>query len=1762
MSIAKCKKDELRAIAEELKLIIPDNAKILDLRKLIQESDIYNSDKESYQTIVDSVLEEIRESENKLKQEKLESENKLEIERLKLLQLEKELELIKLRDQLSESETRSLNNDNQTIPTEHSVESLIKSVKTLTIPVPQRAESFNLFFQSIEKAFKTKNVPEKLKPEILLNILGEKACNLMVYLREEDLSDYDKLKAIVLKEFQPTPNECLNHFRKAQKLPNESYVQFASRLSATFEYYCKLREVNDFKSLCELIVSDKIIESLDRELNTHISIKQGETFYKPHELGREIDIFLSSRGKIKSEPSLFSKQNSRYEQQRHDNNYRSNLRGSKITSNVYLSSVDIVKCICCKGKDSHPLYLCSGFKSLNVNERVEFLKTNSLCFKCLSSDCNFKKCKARNCFCGKPHNRLIHFPKLSHNSLAQTPAADSSLTLNPQAKVFVSQGGSENAASPQFEKEKNVPFVATSFSQNKTNIVFLSTVRCLIRDKYGAAHNVRCLLDVGSQSSFITKECAERLQLKREKINLFVSCLNDSSMTVNGCVTATINNVDMSFKRDLDLLVVKKITDLIPSRIIDVSIDLHKEIKLADDRFNIPDRIDILLGAEIFYELLRPGQIYTGDSQILLQNTVFGYVVSGTARQKRDDKIHCGLIRDSDLNSTLKSFWELESIGVKEKGIISEEDISLETFKKKLSFKNGRYEVELPWKRDSDELSDNFCLAKRRLESLMRRMQNDKVLHSEYSEVLKGYLDEGIIEKVISPFVPTNNPVFYLPHQVIIKKESLTTKLRIVFDASAHEAGQLSLNDCLFQGVNLNPNIFDLLISFRLNKIAVLSDVEKAFLQISLAPKDKDVVRFLVAGDKEDVEVYRFNRVLFGVNASPFLLAATIKAHIEKYAEQYPDTVRILDNSFYVDDFVTGEDTVESAFHLSKTAAKIMNEAGMNLRKWITNDCDLMKQWHLEHFDHLNINDLDNQLHRVLGLLWNPQSDNLSLNLKGLLDFIQERKNTKRFLLMAAGRIFDPLGFVSPFTIRFKILFQEIWQRKIDWDQELLPDISEKFEQWCSEVSSLSKLQIPRYIMESDYENFSECEIHTFSDSSIKAYGAVSYIRLKTPHRIAVHLVASKSRVAPLKQLTLPRLELMGALLAARLANEVSRVLGEKIPTTSYFWTDSTIVLSWIQGPSSRWKVFVSNRVREIQSLTDKDSWHHCPGKDNPSDLLTRGVNADLLLNCEKWWNGPSFLHEENIAFESESVVMGDYKSTHEELNPAERKAMTMTLDNNFLNKILSVYNNFYEILCVFSYLYRFIENCRNPLNRQIGPLTISEIQRAETRLVKLVQQEEFRSEVKDLASKGIVSPQSKIKNLYPFLDSEGILRVGGRLTHSNLSFNRKHQIILPNNHRLTTLILEMTHKRQLHVGPQNLLSIVRQKYWPLNGRNLCRKLVHNCIICFKAKPVTCSQIMGQLPTERISQSFPFYNVGLDFCGHFWIKYPNQRKGVLNKVYVCVFVCMVTKACHLEIVCDLTTDAFIATLKRFFGRRGKPRSIFCDNASNFVGTHLELERLRKIMSNYDNKLNKFLCEECVKWNFIPPRAPHHGGLWEAAVKAVKYHLRRVMSNLRFTYEQFLTILNQIEGILNSRPLYPLSCDPEDFDVLTPGHFLIGRPITAISEPNLIEVPDNRLRVWQKSTKIVQQIWRHWSNNYLSTLQNRTKWYFEKNNVKVNDMVILKEENLAVCNWLLGRILDVYYGKDNKIRVVLVKTKNGVFKRPVTKLCVLPFSSDE
>ncbi|GFY15303.1 integrase catalytic domain-containing protein [Trichonephila clavipes] len=578
-------------------------------------------------------------------------------------------------------------------------------------------------------------------------------------------------------------------------------------------------------------------------------------------------------------------------------------------------------------------------------------------------------------------------------------------------------------------------------------------------------------------------------------------------------ISAEISN-GSSFKRKLNFLIVPKITGCVPTQPLDLTkIKLPPNITYADAEFNIPKRIDILW----------------------------------------------------EVDRNLTKFWDLEAIGIKTESSCDPDDQAMQHFKSSVRFNSGRYEVGFPWKGHTQELNDNFSVAEKRVKSLTRRFIRDPTLYIQYSEILKEYESQGIIERILETEKPTDRAVFYLPHQAVFRQESLTTKMRIVFDASSHEDGQPSLNDCIWSDIKSNQT------------------------------------------DPYKFQVYRFKRVMFGVNVSPFLLSSTIKPHIENYREQYPAATEMLDTCLYVDDVISGADDISQALKVSKDAETIMKNASMKLRKWNSNDQTLMRTWEKEGLEaHPRHPDDSSKIpsSKVLGIPWDVVHDYFTIDVKGLLQLDTSKPITKRIVLQSAGKIYDPVGFLSPYTIRLKCLLQELWLRKLSWDDELPPDIHAV----CGDSS--------------------EVQIHTFSDASKKAYGAAAFLRVKHKDRVSVDLVTSKSRVAPLKRLSLPRLELMGALLAARLAKEVKKILDQKCSTRAFFWMDSQVTLHWIKGPSHRWKPFVANRVREIQFLTDPNSWFHCSGKDSPADLLTRGISVDALTTNSKWWNGSSFLRQ------------------------------------------------------------------------------------------------------------------------------------------------------------------------------------------------------------------------------------------------------------------------------------------------------------------------------------------------------------------------------------------------------------------------------------------------------------------------------------------------------------------------------------------------------
>lgn len=768
---------------------------------------------------------------------------------------------------------------------------------------------------------------------------------------------------------------------------------------------------------------------------------------------------------------------------------------------------------------------------------------------------------------------------------------------------------------------------------------------------------------------------------------------------------------------------------------------------------------------------------------------------------------------------------------------------------------------------------------------------------------------------------------------------------------------------------------------------------------------------------------------------------------------------------------------------------------------------------------------------------------------------------TKRRILSEIAQLFDQLGWLSPVIVLSKILMQNLWKEQTGWDDPVSQSIATLWSQYKEDLHNINNITIPRCIVDTIP---SSCELGGFCDASEKAYGAVVYLLSHSSHGGRVALVTSKTRVAPSKTISLPRLELCGASLLAQLISSVKKALKLPEDTAVRAWSDSTVVLAWIKSHPSRWKTFVANRVTTIQELIPSSCWYHVPGTENPADICSCGLFARDLVSSSLWWDGPSWLLSSSRG-PSSPIEVGD--ENLQQIKDAERNVVVVTaaLTAQHDLSLLYRYSDLTHLTRITAWILRFTKNCKPQSARTSGPLTPAELRQALHTWIKITQSLSFHQEIYAIKYNKPLSKSSQILSLNPFLDSDSILRVGGRLRNATkISSDQRNPILLPRHSQLTELLIRSLHLRHLHAGPTLLMSISQQHYWILRVRDAVRFQIRRCVTCTRHKAITQQQLMGDLPASRVNPSYPFQRCGVDYAGPFLLRPDIPRSKVSVKAYLALFVCFSTRACHLELVSSLSTDGFLAALRRFVARRGKPTDIHSDCGTNFVGANKELQELKNlaISQTHNDLVAKSLAGEGIKWHFNPPGSPHFGGIWESGVKSVKFHLRRICGSARLTFEELATIFAQVEACLNSRPLTPFSNEPSDLNVLTSGHFLIGQPLLAVPEPNLTTLPENRLSRWQLVQSLQQQFWKRWSSEYLSRLQQRHKWLQQKTNLKVDDIVLIKDENLPPLKWNLGRITSLHPAADNKVRAVTLRTMAGSLQRPIHKLCLLPIINSQ
>lgn len=792
---------------------------------------------------------------------------------------------------------------------------------------------------------------------------------------------------------------------------------------------------------------------------------------------------------------------------------------------------------------------------------------------------------------------------------------------------------------------------------------------------------------------------------------------------------------------------------------------------------------------------------------------------------------------------------------------------------------------------------------------------------------------------------------------------------------------------------------------------------------------------------------------------------------------------------------------------------------------------------------------------KTLGLQWNMSEDSFRYSFDST-NIEANQELTKRKYLSATASIFDPIGFLAPVIIKLKIMYQEMWKLGVDWDEPISPHMQRQWNLVRQQLQCLNNIKIPRWIHTKTNE--SAVELHGFCDASMSAYAAAVYIKIVKNDKAQIFLLAAKTKVAPkgakkaevassLQETTLPRLELCGALLLAKLFAMVEKAL--LFPSvTKYAWCDSIVTISWIIGAPTKWKSFVGNRTEKIIQILPPECWRYVATDDNPADCASRGILPSELINHPLWWKGPAWLSLEKSQWPEQPTQI--------ETSLEQRTRLVFKTNVTPIEEPFHEFSSWFKVQRIFATCMRFISNCRTKAPKN-EPISINDMQAARIIIIKKVQNTYFAREMEQLQRIRMVTGDSNMASLDPFIDENGLIRVGGRLRNSNLSYNQRHPIILPGRAHITKIIIQHAHEMTMHSGTNATIAFIRNSFWILKARNTVKAVLQKCMRCAKVNSRSLKQIMADLPTPRVAISRPFAHAGIDYAGPFSVRTSKGRGHKTHKSYVVLFICLATKAIHLELVSDLTSTAFIAAFKRFISRRGAPNHMYSDNGTNFCAANKFIQaQTKEEQKQINEQLSTFVTSHMIQWHFNPPAAPHFGGLWEAGVKSVKTHLKK-MDGTTFTFEEFATVLAQIEACLNSRPLCPMSDDPSDLRILTPAHFLIGNSLTTMSDCSIDKENPNLLTRWKLVEQKKKEFWEHWSQEYLTRLQQRPKWLKARENLEVGDLVLVSDETTASQKWPMGRIIQVFPGNDGIVRVAKIKTMFGETTRPIVKLRLLP-----
>ena len=1222
-------------------------------------------------------------------------------------------------------------------------------------------------------------------------------------------------------------------------------------------------------------------------------------------------------------------------------------------------------CPICNGK--HSIVKCSNFIKVTADKRLDLISEKRLCFRCfraghISSDCTSKQTCGE---CGKRHNTLLHGATLktkTHSGQTPTSTQSSRNPPQPSQPARVAESAHSNAAS------------VTHSSVGTSNAIMCRIVPVVLYHKDNPSKEIKtyALLDDASDTTFVTNKVKNELEVEGVDTSLNLSTMHGRRViTVTRIDGLIVERPDRRAQVELPKAYAR---DIIPSRKDQIPTPAvagkWQHLKKIRDKIPPLDEnldVGILIGSNC-PKAIKPKEVIAGKSEDpYAVRTLLGWSIVGPASRSEtpldeDGVVTCNriiahentpetshvsfILEDKTKEvinpSYVKQMLEMDFAEAKDltpQGLSKEDRRFLNIAETHIHRRDdGHYELPLPLKESFKGLPNNREDAVRRMYHLKKRFMSptNEEYKKEYMKFMGDMIENGYAERAPSDGDAKPGMTFYINHHGT--RHPKKKKLRIVFNCSQEYNGE-SLNKNLLQGPLLTNNLTGVLLRFRQEPVAVTCDIEGMFHQVHVNPEHRDLLRFLWWEKNDlskDLVDYRMTVHLFGATSSPscanFALKQTANDFEGEYGEQAANFMR---NDFYVDDGLKSVATAASAVELVKNVKAMCHQGGFNLHKFLSNNKEVIKNIpesdRAEGVKEIDL-DLDTlPLERTLGVQWCVESDSFEFSV-----VLRDKPCTRRGILSTVSSIYDPIGFVAPLMLQGKSILQELCSLHLEWDDPIPDDVKMRWEKWRMELMKLQSIKIPRCYKPRDFGQVVRAELHHFSDASVRGYGQCSYLRLvDDTNKVHCAFVMGKSRVAPLKPVTIPRLELTAAVCSVRISQQIHRELEYRIDK-DLFWTDSKVVLGYISNESRRFHVFVSNRVQEIQDSTHRNQWRYVDTKQNPADEASRGMKTDELRDS-RWILGPEFLWKE----EGEWLNNNEEEHTLKNDDPEVKKSITMATSlvdqrKATLEERIERFSDWYRARRAVALCSKYIQKLKKRVNKEpseVIQVSAEDLEKAGKSIIYAAQTKAFQDEFKlpareaeeerSFPKQKTAKLRSSINKLDPFIDENGILRVGGRLKHADLSDEVKHPVILPKGSHVTSLIIRYYHENTKHQGKGMTLNEIRSHgFWIIGGSSAVSNVIASCVTCRKLRGAVIEQKMSDLPEDRLESCPPFTYCGVDYFGPFTIK--EGRKEL--KRYGVLFTCMSSRAIHLETAASLDTDSFINALRRFLSRRGPVRS--------------------------------------------------------------------------------------------------------------------------------------------------------------------------------------------------------------------------------------------